>query len=121
MSDEQRKAEMARSDFRTARHRAQDASEHDRRDREHVVRRLCLSRKMFTKARGADVVAFVDDFEVAAERLGPAWPSEVFVANCMLAVAGLKGMAGIPDYAPDDERKRRDKQRSYVTNWSKVK
>jgi hypothetical protein len=112
---------MARGAEIAARHRAQNAPEYDRRDREHTIRRLCLSRKMFTKGRGADVVAFVDDIEVAVERLGPAWPSEVFVANCMLAVAALKGTAGIPDYAPDYERKRRDEQRSYVTNWSKVK
>jgi hypothetical protein len=104
---------MARGAEIAARHRAQDATEHDRWDREHMIRRLCLGGKMFIKDRGADVVAFIDDVEVVAERLGPAWPSEVFVANCMLAVAGLKGMGGIPDYAPEnEERARKDEYRN---------
>lgn len=128
--DEQRKAEMARGAEIAARIRAQNAPEHDRRDREHTIRRLCASTKMMTKRlvntsrHTADIAAYVDDVEVARERMGPTWPSERFVANCVLAVAALKSLEGVPDYAPEtEERRRRDEYRNrmgaQIPPWSK--
>lgn len=117
--DEQRKAEMARGAEVAARIRAQNAPEHDRREREHTVRRLCLANKLITHEVlnahkcTCDVVALVDGDEVARERMGPAWPSESFVARCVLAVSALKGMDDVPDYAPEsEERRRRDEYRN---------
>jgi hypothetical protein len=119
--DEQRRAEMARGAEIAARIRAQNAPEHDRRDREHTVRRLCLSNKLRTsdvmnpQNHTLDVVAYVDDIEIVRERMGPAWPSENFVANCTLAVAALKSLEGVPDYAPEnEERRRRDQYRAQM-------
>lgn len=116
--DEQREAEMARGREIAARHREQLGPEYDRREREHTIRRLCAANKMWTKRNDhGDVEAYVDDIKVAAERLGPAWPSEVFVANCVLAATAIKGNEGIPEYAPTEDRAQRDARRAHMGQW----
>jgi hypothetical protein len=116
----QRAAEMSRGREVAARHRALNAPEEDRLEREHTLRRFVAAEKLLLSHRDTgDVIAYCGGQEVAAERQGPAFPSEGFVARCALAVSAFEGLAGVPDYAPTDERRRRDEKRSHVHNWSK--
>lgn len=70
-------------------------------------------------------VAFCDGQVVIAERFGPAYPSESFMAHCALAVGALAGYEGIPEKstfqkrheAQGKDRQRKDEARTHVYNW----
>lgn len=73
---------------------------------------------------GKNKVAYINNEQIAAEVYGPAFPSDTFTAQCILAVNALIPPDLVPDYSPEkqakiDERKRRDAQRAHIIDWKK--
>jgi hypothetical protein len=118
--DEQREAEMRRGAEVATRHEAEVAPVRLREDRAEILARLVTAKKLHIMVRGKNKFAYLSEVRlgdhIAAEVDGPAFPSEQFTANCILAVEALAGWSDIPDESPQravamSERRRRDTQR----------
>lgn len=127
---------MARGKEIAARHAREPYSNFE--DRLELLARYCdirrpsmawgssdIYRDVFTVERiDKNMVAKINGETVAAEVHGPAYPTEQFIAQCVLAVGALIPPDWVPDYSREtqhkmDERKRRDAARAHVIDWKK--
>ncbi len=132
---ERRELEMRRGAEVAARHDARHDAEvapvRLREERVEIIRRLTDSGKLHIMVRGKNVFAYLSSMKqgdhIAAEVNGPAYPTEQFTANCILAVEALAGWSDIPDEsktkaAQMSERRRLDAQRQQIAanGWKAI-
>lgn len=140
--DRQRELEQARGREIAARHAAEIAPQKTAAEKTELLERYKEIRYRQgtdsfgnpVETRRFDIVfdargnnrATLDGVEIAAERRGPSFPSDMFVANCALAVGALVNPADVPDYSKArkhqiEERKRRDEyKRATVGQWKQA-
>lgn len=132
--DRQRELEQARGREIAARHAAEIAPQKTAAEKAELLARYKeirtyderLPRFTITFDARGNNRATLDGVEIAAERRGPSFPSDMFVANCALAVGALVNPADVPDYSKArkhhiEERKRRDEyKRATVGQWKQA-
>ena len=132
--EERRQAEMARGREVAARHAAENGPKPLEERLEILARYVEIRDPASTHGRhkhpfhlvheGKNKVAYINNERIAAEVTGPAFPSDSFTAQCILAVNALIPPEWVPDYSPEkqakiNERKRRDEARKHVIDWKK--
>ncbi len=134
--DEQREAEMARGREIAARHAAEAAPQKTLEDRLELLARYesIVAPKvgvMATAAQhfpfrltyeGKNKVARIEGEYICGEVWGPAFPTDQFVATCVLAVNALIPPDWVPQYSQQRlaaiaTRQRRDVARTHVVDW----
>lgn len=137
--DRQRELEQAQGREIAARHAAEIAPQKTAAEKAELLARYCeIQNENWTMPGGVryrfkieqdkhgNNRATLDGVEIAVERRGPTFPSDMFVANCALAVGALVNPAYVPDYSSGrryqiEGRKRRDEyKRTTVGQWKQA-
>ncbi len=115
----QRELEMRRGAEVVARHAADelyrhgiDAATHIVMERREVLQRWLESRKVhFITTPEGNRIAYVADEPIIGERLGPAFPSESYVAQVGLAIGALDTFRGVPEHSEKKKMEIRNHER----------
>lgn len=134
----QREIEQARGREIAARHAAEIAPQKTLEEKNELLARyreirdhywvasLKAARFTIEPDEHGNNIAWLDGERVAGERRGPAFPSDMFVAQCALAVNALVNPADVPDYSAArrlqiEERERRNAYRNSTTSqWKQL-